>query len=161
LANRLFTKGGNRVKLSGNFTFDAEQQAVWNLLMNPDAIAAALPGVDTLVAIEGETHAWTATARLGIASVSGTYTGKVRMTGIVPPERYTLTVSGEGQQSIIDGSAVLNLSFDPDLNKTVITWEADANISGRLAGIAQRLIKAAAALLSRQFFQGIAKQLKS
>jgi carbon monoxide dehydrogenase subunit G len=149
------------LKLSGNFTFDAEPGAVWTVLMNPDAIASALPGVNGLVPIEGETHAWRATAKLGIASVSGSYTGTVRMSDIEAPTQFVLTVSGEGQQSIINGSAHLHLADSPDAGKTLLTWEAEANISGRLASIAQRLIVAAASLLSKQFFQGLEKQIKT
>lgn len=149
------------MKLSDKFTFDAGQQAVWEVLMNPDAIAKALPGVNALIPIEGETHAWRAVAKIGIASVNGTYSGTIRMTDIEAPNRYTLTVSGEGQQSIIGGTAVLNLSYNAEAGKTVITWEADANISGKLASVAQRLVSAAASLLGRQFFQGLAKQLPS
>lgn len=149
------------MKLSDTFTFDADQQSVWNLLMNPDAIAAALPGVDALIPIEGETRAWRASARLGVASVNGTYAGTVRMSDIEAPDRFVLSVSGEGQQSIINGTALLSLSYNPETAQTVIQWEADANIAGKLASVAQRLVTAAASFLSRQFFQALAKQLKS
>ena len=87
--------------------------------------------------------------------------GTIRMTDIEATHRYTLTVSGEGQQSIIGGTAVLNLSYNAETGKTTINWVADANISGKLASVAQRLVSAAASLLGRQFFQGIAKQLPS
>jgi uncharacterized protein len=149
------------MKLSDKFTFDAEQEAVWNVLMNPDAIAQALPGVDHLVPIEGEANAWRVTVKLSVASVNGVYSGTIRMTDIEPMTRYVLTVSGEGQQSIIGGVAQINLSYDAEKQKTVINWEADANLSGRLASIGQRLVSAAASMLSRQFFQSIAKQVKA
>jgi carbon monoxide dehydrogenase subunit G len=147
------------MRLSGTFVFDANQQEVWDLLMNPHAIAQAIPGVEQLIAIEGEIAAWRATAKIGVASVSGTYTGIIRMDNIEPPHQYRLSVSGEGQQSIINGSALIKLAYDAEQQKTILTWDAEVNISGKLASIGQRLIGAAANMLSRQFFSGLAKQL--
>jgi len=147
------------MQLSGTYIFDADQQTVWSLLMDPTAIAQAIPGVDELIPVEGETLAWRATAKIGIASVSGAYAGIVKMSEVQPPNQYRLTVSGEGQQSIINGTALMKLSYDNEQQKTVLSWDAEANVSGKLAGIGQRLIGAAANMLGRQFFTAIAKQL--
>ena len=147
------------VKISDTYAFKADQQAVWQLLMNADAIAKALPGVDHLVPIEGESNYWRATAKIGIAAVSGTYRGTVRMSELTPPNSYRLTVNGEGQASIINGSALLTLSFDSAKESTMVTWTADATVSGRLASVGQRLVTAAANMLARQFFRRLARQL--
>jgi len=147
------------MKLSDTFTFDADQDTVWQLLMDPAAIAKAMPGVDKLTPIDGETNAWRANARIGIAAVNGTYSGVVRLSEITAPTQYRLTVNGEGQQSFIGGTALLTLHYDADQKKTILNWDADANISGKLASIAQRLVVAAASMLSKQFFRGIASQL--
>jgi carbon monoxide dehydrogenase subunit G len=157
--HRLPTKVADFMRLSGTFSFDADQQAAWNVLMDPNAIAQAIPGVNELIPVEGENNAWRATAKIGIASVSGTYTGVVRMSDLEPIHQYRLTVSGEGQQSIINGTALMKLAYNQEQQKTILTWDAEANISGKLASIGQRLIGAAANMLSRQFFTAIAKQL--
>lgn len=149
------------MKLTDKFVFDADQEAVWNVFMSPEAIAKALPGVDKLDPVEGEASAWRAVAKINIASVTGSYAGTIRMTDVQPRDRFTLVVAGEGQQSIINGTAVLSLTYDPGQGKTLLTWEAEAKLSGKLASIGQRLISGAASLLSRQFFQGLAKQLHS
>ena len=149
------------MKLTDTFAFDADQDTVWRLLMDPAVIAKAMPGVDQLTPIEGEPNAWRATAKIGIAAVNGTYSGIVRMSEIAAPTQYRLTVNGEGQQSFIGGSALLTLRYDSDQKKTILNWDADANISGKLASVAQRLIVAAASMLSKQFFRGVASQLPS
>ena len=147
------------MKLADTYAFDADQDTVWQLLMDPAAIAKAMPGVDQLTPIDGEPNAYRATAKIGIAAVNGTYSGVVRLSEITAPTQYRLTVNGEGQQSFIGGTALLTLRYDPDQKKTILTWDADANISGKLASIAQRLVVAAATMLSKQFFRGIASQL--
>jgi uncharacterized protein len=147
------------MKLSGKYQFDADQQTVWDLLMNPNAIAKALPGVESLAPIEGENLAWRASAKLGVAAISGTFTGIVRMTELQPPSRFRLNVSGEGQQSAIGGFALISLASGDDPTKTNLTWEGEATISGKLAGIGQRLIAMTANMMANQFFQGLANQL--
>lgn len=146
------------MKLSGTYTFDADQQAVWNVLMDPQAIAKALPGVDALLPIAGEQQAWKANAKIGIAGISGTFAGVVRMTELQPPQQYRLTVSGEGQQSVIGGNALITLSA-AGTGKTKLDWTGEANISGKLASIGQRLIGMAATMMANQFFSGLAKQI--
>ncbi|NJK81193.1 MAG: carbon monoxide dehydrogenase subunit G [Chloroflexaceae bacterium] len=149
------------MQIQGSYTFEYDQQAVWNILMNPDAIAKAIPGVKEMVPLEGETYAWRAIAKIGVASVSGTYSGIIRMTEIEAPDRYRLTAEGEGQQSVINGTALITMQPAQEAGKTVVVWDAEASLAGKLASIAQRLIKSAAGLLSRQFFGGLAKQLKA
>jgi carbon monoxide dehydrogenase subunit G len=147
------------MKISDSYAFDAKQDIVWNLLMDPQAIANALPGVDRLIPVDGELQTWRATAKIGVASVSGMYTGLVRMSEMEPPHQYRLTVSGEGQQSIIGGTALLKLSYDEMLHQTRLDWDADAHVSGKLASVGQRLVGAAAKLLGKQFFRALANQL--
>jgi carbon monoxide dehydrogenase subunit G len=149
------------MELSGTYTFDAQQQAVWDILMSPDAIATAIPGVKEMQPLDGEVNAFHASAKVNVGAVSGTYSGTIRQTDITPPHQFRLTVKGEGQQSVINGTALVNLSFDADNKQTIVTWSAEAHISGKLTSIGQRLITSTAGLLSRQFFGGLAKQIKT
>jgi hypothetical protein len=147
------------MNLSGDYTFDAPQATIWDLLMDPNVIAAAIPGVDEFVPIEGETDAWHAKAKISIATVNGLYVGTVRMSDQTAPTAYRLTVNGEGQQSIIGGSVLINLAYDEGNQQTLLTWDAEANISGKLARVGQRVIKAAANMMSKRFFNSVAQQI--
>ena len=149
------------MKVFGSFAFNADQETVWNLLMDPQAIAKAMPGVNELVPIEGEVDAWHADAKINLGVVNGKYSGVIRMSEQSPSHQYRLTVSGEGQQSIINGTALITLSYDDEQQQTLLAWDAEASISGKLAGVGQRIFKAAANMMSKQFFQALAKQLPS
>jgi carbon monoxide dehydrogenase subunit G len=126
--------------------------------MDPNAIAKAIPGVDSFEPVEGEDHAWQATIKIALATVKGGYGGTVKMQDFVVPEQYRLVVNGEGQQSIIGGTVLISLADEDD--HTLITWDAEANISGKLARVGQRVIKAAATMMSNRFFQGLEDQLQ-
>lgn len=147
------------MNLSGEYIFDAKQAVIWNLLMDPDVIARAIPGVDEFVPIEGETDAWNARIKINVAAVNGSYMGTVRISEREAPDQYRLTVTGEGQQSTIGGSVLIKLSYDADIEQTLLDWDAEANISGKLARVGQRVVKAAATMMSKRFFSGVAQQL--
>jgi carbon monoxide dehydrogenase subunit G len=85
--------------------------------------------------------------------------GNIRMSEQDAPTRYRLTVNGEGQQSIIGGTVLITLSYDEAEKVTNLDWDAEANISGKLARVGQRLIKAAANMMSNRFFSGVEKQI--
>jgi len=147
------------MKLSGDYTFDSPQETIWNLLMDPNVIANSIPGVDEFVPVEGETDAWNAKAKINVAAVNGLYMGTIRMSDQEAPNQYRLTVNGEGQQSIIGGSVLIKLHYDEEKQQTVLNWEAEADISGKLARIGQRVIKAAANMMSKRFFNNVAQQI--
>jgi carbon monoxide dehydrogenase subunit G len=147
------------MQFSGSYTFDAEQQTVWEVLMDSQAIANALPGVDELIPVDNEPDTWRADAKIGIAMVSGTYSGRIKMSEVQAPRQYRLTVSGEGQQSIINGTALITLEYNEQTRRTHLTWEAEANVSGKLASVGQRVFGPAAHMMSRRFFKSLANQI--
>ena len=149
------------MKLGGIYRFSEPRAQVWATLMDPDAIATAIPGVEEFLPVEGEEYAWLAVAKVSMAAVSGRFEGNVRMSEIEAPDSFRLTVSGEGQGSIISGSVLMKFEDADGGAATTLHWDADANISGKLARVGQRLIKAAANMMSKRFFSGLARQIQT
>lgn len=147
------------MEFTGSYTLKGELEKVWDLMIDPDAIAKAIPGVKSMTPVDGEPDSWRAEAKIGFSAISGTYAGIVHMSDRQPPHSYKLSVKGEGQQSHVQGHAVINLSYDNTTQTTIVSWEAHADIAGKLARVGQRVIKAAANFLARQFFTALAKQL--
>ena len=147
------------MQIIGEYLFNHNQQTVWNLLMDPQAIAKALPGVQQLVPIDGEIDAWRADAQIDLATVRGHYGGEIRLSEQSPIDSYRLAVKGIGQNSIFNGAALMRLSYDADQQQTAVRWEAEVQVSGKLASIGQQLVGVVANVMSKQFFQALDKQL--
>lgn len=147
------------INVSDSYTFKVDQQSVWALLMNPDAIAKAIPGVKELIPVEGEAMTWRAAAKVGFVSLSGQYAGIIKVSEVDAPHQYRLTIKGEGQQSFIGGTALITLAYDVEKNETLVRWDGQVEISGTLVNLGPRLIAAGASALSQQFFQDLGKQL--
>ncbi len=147
------------MKLTGSHLFEADQATVWELLMNPEAIAKALPGVKELIPIEGHDLTWQISAKVGLPFLSGNYMGTIQMREVEVPNQYRLTVSGGGQHSEVNGTTLISLTQQSDPNQTRVSWVAEATVSGELASISERFIAVGANALSQQFFHELAKQL--
>lgn len=145
------------MQLKGQHEFEATPSTVWEVLHDPDAIARALPGVETLEPIEGEENAFRARAKLQVAAIGGSYAGELRLSELQPPQSYRMTVQGEGQNSRIQGEVGVRLS--ETANGARLEWQAEAQVSGLLARVGQRLIKATANMMSKRFFAALGEEI--
>ena len=81
----------------------------------------------------------TAKVRLRIGPVSASFTGKVTLSDIDPPNGYRIT--GEGQGGVAGfakGGAVVALREDG--GDTVLNYDVDAQVGGKIAQVGARLI---------------------
>ena len=143
------------MKIHGSYTFDAPQDEVWALLMDPQAIAKAIPGVENFHPI-GEND-YEAQLKLGLGAISGQYAGRVTISDVDAPTHYKMTVGGKGQRGFVNGHGEINL--EPQDAKTVVHYMGDAALGGQLAGIGQRLVEGAARTLINQGFKSLEAQL--
>lgn len=143
------------MKLDGNYTFNAPAERVWALLLSPDALKSCVPGCEKLEQV-GE-DSYNATLKVGVASIRGTYNGKVRITDKNEPHSYTLHVEGSGGPGFVRGEA--KISLQPNGEATLVSVNADGQVGGTVAGVGQRMLGGVAKMLMNQFFDCMSKQL--
>jgi uncharacterized protein len=84
--------------------------------------------------------------------VKATFGGKVTLSDLDPPNSYR--ISGEGSGGVAGfakGGATIRLEAEsPDV--TILHYEVDAQIGGKLAQLGQRLIDSTARKLAGEFF---------
>jgi carbon monoxide dehydrogenase subunit G len=142
--------------LSDTFIFNAPQQAVWDALMDIEAIRAAL-GVHQLVPTN-QARAWRATIRFNLLFLNNTSSYLVQMSEVNAPHSYRLSVRGEGRHSLLSGSGVIRLSALED-GRTQLHWHAEGAFVGALRLIAPPLIQQTVRALSHSFFSRLAAHL--
>jgi carbon monoxide dehydrogenase subunit G len=143
--------------MSGEQQLAASREAVWAALNSPEVLKACIPGCETLD-VTGENE-FQAVATNKIGPVKARFKGKVRLTDLDPPNGYK--ISGEGDGGIAGfakGGATVTLS-DKD-GGTLLTYNVEAQIGGKLAQLGQRLVNGAAKKLADDFFAKFAAAVK-
>ncbi len=146
------------MKLSGEFIFDGNQNEVWELLRDPDALAKALPGTQSLEKT-GENE-YTGKMHVRVGPVSGVFAGKLTISDEVPPESYTMQVDGRGAPGFVKGTGSIKLTAQ-DGGKTLMQYTGDVQVGGRIASVGQRLIDSVSKSMVRQGLETLNMALKA
>ncbi|MGE3796495.1 MAG: carbon monoxide dehydrogenase subunit G [Thermomicrobiales bacterium] len=136
------------MELVGEHTFQAPRQQVWDFLLDPDVLKQCLPGCEKLEKI-GEDE-YSATMKIGIAMIKGTFGGRVKITDKIEPESYTMEVEGSGPQGQVSGVGKLTLVENAGV--TTVQYTGDANVRGTIARVGARMVQPAARQIVGQFF---------
>ena len=142
--------------LDGSYTFKAARQRVWETLQSPTVIGQCMPGWEKFEEVGQDRYE--ATMRIGIGPIRGTYTGRIHLRDREEPERYRMDVEGGGGPGHMKGSGLLELREQGD--ETVITYDGDAQVTGRIASVGQRLLSVSAKQLINQFFKCMERRLE-
>jgi uncharacterized protein len=143
------------VKLTGQHTIDVDRQRVWDALQDPAVLARTLPGCQSLEVTGPDAYAATITA--GVASVKGTYQGKVSLNEIQAPASYTLVASGAGAPGTVQAEAKVRL--EETAGSTTIHYDADAVVGGMIGGVGQRMLVSVAKRTAGEFFTAVEHEL--
>jgi hypothetical protein len=142
------------MKITGETLIPAPREAVWQALNDPVVLRQAIPGCESLEQTADNEFKATVSSKIG--PISARFNGNVKLSDLDPPNGYTLTGSGNGGAA---GSAkgVAKVRLEPAQGGTMLVYDVDAQIAGKLAQIGSRVIEAAAKMLAGQFFDRLAK----
>jgi carbon monoxide dehydrogenase subunit G len=136
--------------MTGEYRIPAPRQRVWEMLNDPEVLAKAIPGCESLQKISDTELQAKVKAKVG--PVSATFAGKVTLSDLDPPAAYT--ISGEGSGGVAGfakGGARVQLLEDGP-GATILKYEAKAEVGGKLAQIGSRLIQGTAKKMADDFF---------
>ena len=118
------------MRLEGQFTVNAARPEVYAFLTDPGTVSRHMPDVKNVV-IEDADH-FTVTARVGVSHIKGDVVMKLTISDRRPPISTTVVGRGTGLASALD--MVTSFTLDSaDNGETVVHWQGDVTISGKLA----------------------------
>ncbi|HEX4546952.1 carbon monoxide dehydrogenase subunit G [Pseudomonas sp.] len=142
--------------MTGEQRIPAPRDEVWAALNDADVLRACIPGCQEL--IKRSDTEMTALTILKVGPISAKFTGAVTLSDIDPPNGYRITGEGQGGGAgNARGGAVVRLREDGD--ETILTYEVEAQISGKLAQLGGRMIDATAKSMSTAFFKKLAAEI--
>lgn len=146
------------MELKGEQRIPMSRERVWAGLMDPQILKAAIPGCES-VTDEGQGQ-MSVVMVAAIGPVKARFKGQLHMRDLTAPERYTLSFEGHGGMAgFAKGQAEVVLHEETDGTRMV--YQAQADIGGRLAQIGSRLVDAAAAHMSAQFFERLVQAMQA
>jgi carbon monoxide dehydrogenase subunit G len=145
------------MKITGEHEFRASREQVWDALQDPQILAATLPGARRLDPTGPDEYA--ITVDVGVGSVKGTYEGTFALTDKIEREACTVRATASGRPGSVTTEARMRLAADGQGSR--MTYEADANVTGPLAGVGQRLMGAAARRTTDQFLSALDERIVS
>jgi len=143
------------MELTATYKFAAATADVWNLFMDPAAIAACLPGCRELRPLGDDKYE--AELTIGVAAVSGTFKASIVLLEKVPPHSYRLQVEATGKPGFARGTAAIVLT--PEEGGTAVTVTAQAEVGGLIARVGQRMIEGVARMTMDRFYGCLMKRL--
>ncbi len=147
------------MKMSGSQTIPAPRSVVWKGLNDPAILKQCIPGCET-IETNGPTN-FSAKVVAKIGPVRASFNGAVTLSEINEPESYR--ISGQGQGGLAgfaSGGAFVKLT-EVSPAETLMEYDVDAQIGGKMAMLGSRLIDSTAQSLAGQFFDKFASVMKS
>ena len=146
------------MKISGEYNLPVEKEKVWDALNNPDILKESIPGCTEFNAINE--NEFKAIVALKIGPVSAKFNSEVKLSDIVLYESYR--ISGEGKGGVAGfAKGGANIALIDTENGTLLKYDVDAQIGGKLAQLASRLIDSTAKNLAGKFFNNFVKIVES
>ena len=136
------------MKLSGSYKLNAKKEIVWKALNNPNILKQCIPGCDSFEKESDTVFNVTATNQIGPMNAS--FSGTVSLSNIIENQSYTMT--GEGQSSVGFANGSADVKLDESNGSTILTYEVNINVGGKIAQLGSRLIGGVAKKMSDYFF---------
>ncbi len=126
------------MNVSGEKTFDAPRDLVWQVLNDPESMAKTMPGVESFDIHDD--RRWTANVKIPLGL--GGLKMKVDMEKIEErePEFAKLSVKGHGVGAMMNMETSFTLGDAPE-GGTSMAWSADVKIAGPVGSMGQRVLQ--------------------
>jgi len=139
----------------GKTIVPAAPERVWETLLDPNALAAVIPGCHELEVLDD--YNYRAEVSLGVGPVRGRFRANVSLSNMVEPVSATLSGGLEGPLGASKGSGDVKLAVHD--RGTEVSYSYAIELSGTVASVGGRMLQGAARALVGQFFQRLAKQI--
>ena len=142
------------MQMTGQYRIEAPRETVWDALNDVEVLRRCIPGVEEIE--KTSDTSFSAKVRAKVGPVSAKFAGNVTLSDLDPPNGYKISGEGKGGAAgFAKGGAKVHL--EDDGAATLLSYDVDAQVGGKLAQIGSRLIDGAAKKMADDFFARFAE----
>jgi carbon monoxide dehydrogenase subunit G len=138
------------MRMTGEERIAAPRARVWAALNDPEALRQCIPGCQSLDREAADRLR--AVVEVKIGPIGARFNSVVSFSDIDPLHSYVLTAEGQGG-TVGSARSNIRVRLADDPNGTLLSYEVDAQVGGRLAQLGGPLIDATAKQLAGKFFK--------
>jgi carbon monoxide dehydrogenase subunit G len=143
------------MKFTGEFTIPAPRATVFERLNDAHFFAACLEGVSNLQEVDADHYS--ATLQTRVAYIKFTFEVAVALVERIAPSRVVAKVDGtpKGIVGRLTATARADLDDAADGSQTLVRYEMDVALAGKLGSLGQPVLKSKAKEMERGFVQKV------
>ena len=144
------------MKFSGSYELNSNKKKVWENLNNIDVLKKCIDGCQEFLYIDN--NKYNAKIFIKLGPVNASFQSTIEINNIIEEESYEIIANGNaGQLGNASGKVII---FLKEIDKTtILNYEADTRINGRIAQLGSRLIDGSVKKNTDLFFQNFSKVL--
>ena len=144
------------MQLNDEIRIEAPREQVYAALNDPEILRKSIPGCEEIEQVSETELIATVVTKIG--PIKARFKGQVTLSDLNPPESYTISGVGKGGSAgFAKGGAKIVL--EEDGGATVMRYEVQVDVGGKLAQLGGRLIEGTAKKLAGDFFTQFKKEV--
>jgi 2-furoyl-CoA dehydrogenase large subunit len=150
------TPNGSKRPLTaqGSIDLEASPEAVFAVLLDAKRLARIIPGCDALE--ETAANQYRADVTVGVGMIKARFEATIALLDIEAPRRLRLSGTGLSSLGSAGGSGLVELT--PKGSGSVLHFDYQANVSGKVAAVGGRMLEGAAKVVLRQLFEALGRE---
>ena len=141
-------------------TIKAPATKVWDFLLDPDCLAACMPGVENVTRIDDRTFDAAIAARVG--PISGKFSFRAKIVEAKPPTEMTADIDGIDSVTKSALRAKMAMTLEPvGPEETTLAYRATVDIKGRLAIVGEMVLRTTATMILEECTRRLREQLEA
>ena len=137
------------VDINGEFRVPATRERVWEALNDPGVLKECIPGCESME--RQSEREFIAVIRSRIGPVNARFDSRIELSNLEPPASYTISGAGKGGAAGF-GRGSANVRLEKDGDETLLSYQAEFQVGGKLAQIGSRLVAGATRKVASDFF---------
>jgi 2-furoyl-CoA dehydrogenase large subunit len=153
-AKKPATPGGKALTAQGTVDLPATPEAVFAVLLSPQALAKVIPGCHALE--ETAPNQYRADVTVGVGMIKARFEARIGLSEIDAPHRLRLAGAGISPLGSARGNGLVELT--PTEHGTRLSYDYEAQVSGKVAAVGGRMLEGAAKVVLKQLFESLGRQ---